>query len=57
MIYSYERSSIEDWFRRGNKTSPLSNAPLSSERLVENLDMRRRAREWLRLNGSASAAH
>jgi hypothetical protein len=51
--FSYERASIEDWFRRGNKTSPLNNAPLSSYRLIENHDMRSRAREWLRLHGAA----
>ena len=50
---SYERISIEEWFRKGNQTSPITNAPLASQRLVENVDMRRRAREWRRMNSKA----
>ena len=53
MACSYERTSIEDWFRQGYKTSPLNGAPLPNDRLVANTDMRSRAREWLRVNGSA----
>ena len=33
---TYDRSSIEDWFSRGKKTSPLTGAPLAHLGLTPN---------------------
>ena len=33
---TYDRSSIEDWFKTGKKTSPLTGAPLAHLGLAPN---------------------
>lgn len=33
---TYDRSSIEDWFSRGKKTSPMTGAPLAHLGLTPN---------------------
>ena len=37
---TFERASIEDWFRRGKQTNPLTNETLSSQELVPNIEMK-----------------
>lgn len=37
---TFERASIEDWFRRGKKTNPLTNETLISQKLVPNEPMK-----------------
>lgn len=34
--HTYERSAIEDWFRRGNKTSPMTGEELKHTQLIPN---------------------
>ncbi|XP_072020781.1 WD repeat, SAM and U-box domain-containing protein 1-like [Amphiura filiformis] len=38
--YSYERSSIESWLRGGTNTSPMTNAPLTSNHLTPNRSLK-----------------
>lgn len=35
--YTYERSSIEQWFSLGKNTSPMTNQPLSHAQVTPNL--------------------
>jgi len=43
----YDRKSIVEWFRRGKRTSPLTNLPLRSiTPLVDAIDLRRRIKAW-----------
>ena len=42
----YSRSAIQDWFRKGGKSSPLTNNPIGTK-LVENGDMQRQAQEFI----------
>ncbi|CAK8987963.1 unnamed protein product [Durusdinium trenchii] len=37
---TYEHQNIQEWFRRGTQTSPLTNLPLASKELVPNLALR-----------------
>ena len=37
---TYERRAIEEWLRRGNRTSPLTSRTLASTRLAPNRDVR-----------------
>ncbi|XP_041460717.1 WD repeat, SAM and U-box domain-containing protein 1-like isoform X2 [Lytechinus variegatus] len=38
--YTYERKAIENWFRAGRNTSPMTNAPLSSINLTPNRSLK-----------------
>lgn len=38
--FSYERSEIENWFKRGKTTSPMTNKKLNSKTLVPNQALR-----------------
>ena len=38
--FTYERSEIEDWFRKGNKTSPKTNETLNSHILIPNKNLK-----------------
>jgi hypothetical protein len=38
--HSYERSAIQEWFRRGQETSPRTNDPLQSQQLYPNHALR-----------------
>tara|TARA_B100002052_G_scaffold297468_1_gene328268 strand:- start:1053 stop:2153 length:1101 start_codon:yes stop_codon:yes gene_type:complete len=38
--YTYERSVIEDWFRKGNNTSPITNETLEFKTLFSNKTLR-----------------
>nr|XP_039267689.1 WD repeat, SAM and U-box domain-containing protein 1-like isoform X1 [Styela clava] len=38
--FSYERTEIENWFRRGSVTSPMTNKKLTSRNLVPNQALR-----------------
>eukprot|EP00434_Breviolum_minutum_P036193 symbB.v1.2.032063.t1/scaffold3669.1/size53179/1 len=37
---TYERQNIQEWFRRGTQTSPLTNLPLDSKEFLPNLALR-----------------
>lgn len=37
---TYERSAIQQWFVRGNNTSPITNAPLANPILIPNFALR-----------------
>ncbi len=41
--HSYERSSIEAWFKQGSNTSPMTALPLPSLRLIPNHALRQLA--------------
>lgn len=38
--HTYERRAIEEWFRRGRRTSPMTNEPLPHINLVPNIALR-----------------
>uniref|UniRef100_A0A6C0E6Q6 U-box domain-containing protein n=1 Tax=viral metagenome TaxID=1070528 RepID=A0A6C0E6Q6_9ZZZZ len=38
--HSYERSAIQEWFDRGNNTSPKTNVRLSNRNLIPNIALR-----------------
>lgn len=44
--HTYERYAIEEWFRRGHRTSPLTGLGLSSTTLVSNITLRNVIEEW-----------
>eukprot|EP00823_Brevimastigomonas_motovehiculus_P009596 TRINITY_DN927_c5_g1_i1.p1 TRINITY_DN927_c5_g1~~TRINITY_DN927_c5_g1_i1.p1 ORF type:complete len:577 (+),score=236.76 TRINITY_DN927_c5_g1_i1:117-1847(+) len=46
--HSYERVAIQDWFDRGNATSPISNEILSSPDLLPNYALRNCINEYVR---------
>lgn len=46
---AYERSAIEQWFRRGNRTSPMTGATLPSLQLTADLPLQRAIEEYLAL--------
>ena len=37
---SYERRCIQDWFSRGNKTSPMTGTDLADDLVLPNLTLR-----------------
>lgn len=39
--HSYEREFIDQWFKRGNRTSPLTNQPLDNFTLTPNLALKK----------------
>jgi hypothetical protein len=39
--FSYERTAIEYWLRRGHRTSPMTGLPLEHEELIENITLRK----------------
>lgn len=39
--HSYEREFIDQWFKRGNRTSPLTNQPLDNFTLAPNLALKK----------------
>jgi len=45
----YERACIEEWFRRGNLTSPLTSMALPTLQLVPNEALRKAIAEYVRL--------
>eukprot|EP00002_Diphylleia_rotans_P000853 TRINITY_DN10455_c0_g1_i1.p1 TRINITY_DN10455_c0_g1~~TRINITY_DN10455_c0_g1_i1.p1 ORF type:complete len:889 (+),score=195.27 TRINITY_DN10455_c0_g1_i1:131-2797(+) len=45
--YTYERQSIEKWFRMGKKTSPMTNQPLQNLDLTPNRTLKSDISEWL----------
>jgi hypothetical protein len=44
--HSYERASIEAWFGRGTRTSPLTNAELPHTNLLPNHALRCAIQAW-----------
>ena len=44
--FTYERSSIERWFKLGKKTSPMTGAALKSSTLVANIALRKLIEEY-----------
>ena len=55
--HTYELSSIEGWFRRGNTTSPLTGRPMSLASITVNRALRNTIEEYqnyLRQNGNLS---
>jgi hypothetical protein len=45
--HCYERQAIEEWFRRGHRTSPLTGLPLSTLAVVPNISLRNAIEEHL----------
>lgn len=43
----YERSAIEQWFRRGNRTSPMTGTTLTSLQLTLDLPLKRAIEEYM----------
>jgi hypothetical protein len=47
--HTYERSAIENWLKI-NKTSPVTNLPLSSNNLIPNIALRSTIEEMTKKN-------
>lgn len=47
---SYDRVAIEDWFSRGNNTSPKTNEPLSNKNLIPNHTLKALINDWKSTN-------
>ena len=45
--FSYERREIENWFARGNRTSPKTNEELPHTFLVPNRDLKSTCQDFL----------
>lgn len=45
--HSYEKEQIRGWFQRGMQTSPLTNLPLASLQLVENMALKQAIDEYI----------
>ena len=52
---TYERSEIEEWFRRGNRTSPKTNATLPTLEVVPNHSLRGAIATWRERRPRAAA--
>ena len=52
---TYERRAIEEWLRRGNRTSPLTSRTLASTRLAPNRDVRAAAAAFRAARGRADS--
>ena len=50
---TYERSTIEAWFKTGNTTSPLTGVELESTSLIPNVLMRKVILSWRENEGAA----
>ena len=44
--HTYERSALEEWFRTGQNTSPLTGLPLPDTRMTPNIALRNAITEW-----------
>ena len=44
---TYSRSAIQDWFRKGGRSSPLTNNPIGTL-LKENGEMQRQVQDFIR---------
>ena len=44
--YTFEKKIIEDWFRRGKNTNPLTNIRLNSTALTPNITLKKLIREF-----------
>ena len=47
--FTYERSAIERWFAAGQRSSPMTNAPLTSSALHPNHALRSATAQFLSL--------
>ena len=50
--YTYERSSITEWFKRGHQTSPFTNLQLTDTSLRVNLSLKKLIFDFLEQNSS-----
>lgn len=48
---SFERRSIEQWFRAGNKTCPVSRKRVSSQVMIDNVFLKSEIADWLEARG------
>ena len=48
--FSYEREAITEWFAGGNKTSPITGAPLEHQHMVPNHALRSAIQEFVNAN-------
>lgn len=46
--FTYERSSILEWFDRGRITSPMTNEEMDTKTLMENTDLKYKIDEFLK---------
>lgn len=46
--FTYERSSILEWFNRGKTSSPMTNEEFTSKALTENTDLKDKIDEFLK---------
>ena len=44
---TYSRNAIQDWFRKGGRSSPLTNNPIGTL-LKENAEMQRQVQDFIR---------
>lgn len=46
--FTYEKSSILEWFNRGKSTSPMTNEELNTKDLMENTELKDKIDEFLK---------
>ncbi|EDS30144.1 predicted protein [Culex quinquefasciatus] len=47
--FTYERSAIQEWFGREKVVSPMTNAELTTDELVENGKLKQKIEEYIKL--------
>lgn len=45
--HSYERVSIQEWFGRGKRTSPITNLTVNSTKMIPNINLKKAIDEFL----------
>jgi hypothetical protein len=54
---TYEKAAIQAWFKQGNLTSPVTQAPISHPGLLPNDRLRQAIQQWRLLYTAHSSAH
>jgi hypothetical protein len=55
--HTYERVSIQDWFDRGNRTSPRTGLGLKNIEVTENINLRKLIQDWEKREESSSVEY
>lgn len=53
--HTYDRANIQQWFHRGKRSSPITNAHLPHTRLVPVYAIKSAIREWQQQNQQTAA--
>ncbi len=55
--FTYDRSCIEEWFKRGTLTSTMTGLKVANTNLFENRDMKSRVLDWLELGTTCTTGY